>query len=270
MTVPTFTRARIERLCADALRRAGLAGVVPTPLDALAAAAGVRERIELPPRARVLGALWFEERALFVERTQSRARRRFTEAHEIGHLLCPWHRAAVRLDTAGELFGALGVGIEAEANLAAGELIFQGGRFTAEAAAGERSLRTPLALADAYGASGHAAAHHYVERHADAMALLIAGRWPDAGGRLPVWRSVESRAFAASVGPLAGRLPHVPATGAAPLAEAVEAARRSSVPVPGALTVGGRTLRAEVVNNRHCHLILVTVGRTTARRRLAA
>jgi hypothetical protein len=255
--IPAFTRSRIERLCADALRHAGVAGVLPTPLDALAEAAGVRERVVLPPRARVLGALWFERRALFVDRTQSPARRRFTEAHEIGHLLCPWHRAAVRLDTAGELFGDVAVGIEAEANLAASELIFQGGRFTAEAAEHERSLRTPLALAGAYGASGHAAAHHYVERHAEPLALLVAGRWPDARGRLPVWRSVESPAFAAAFGRLAGRIRHLPA-GAPPLAGAVDAARRSSSPVAATVTLGARTFAAEVLNNRHCHLVLVT------------
>jgi IrrE N-terminal-like domain len=267
VTVPRFTRGRIERLCADALHRAGVDGALPTPLEAVAEAAGVRERIELPPRALVLGALWFEERALFVERTQSPARRRFTEAHEIGHLLCPWHCAAVRLDTAGELFGALGVGIEEEANLAAGELIFQGLRFTAEAAQHERSLRTPLALAGAYGASGHAAAHHYVERHADPLALLVAGRWPDAHSRLPVWRSVESRAFAARFGHLADRLQHVVAPS---LTEAVEAARRTSGPVPAALTLGGRPLRAEVLNNRHCHLILLTPQAAARHHRLAA
>jgi hypothetical protein len=267
-SVPQFTRARIERLCADALRDAGLAGVLPTPLDALGEALGVRERVALPPQARVLGALWFEERALFVERTQSRARRRFTEAHELGHLLCPWHRAVMRLDTAGELFGSLGVGIEAEANLAAGELIFQGARFTAEAADHEHSLRTPLALADAYGASGHAAAHHYVERHAELLALLVAGRWPDARGRLPVWRSVESPAFAAAFGRLAGRVRHVGASG--PLAEALDAARRTSDPVPTAIALGGRTFPAEVLNNRHCHLILVAGGREAATRSLAA
>jgi hypothetical protein len=269
VTLPSFTRSRIERLCADALRSAGVAGVLPTPLDALAEAAGVRERVELPPEARVLGALWFERRALFVERTQSPVRRRFTEAHEIGHLLCPWHRAVVRLDTAGELFGDLAVGIEAEANLAAGELIFQGGRFTAEAAEHERSLRTPLALADAYGASGHAAAHHYVERHAEPLALLVAGRWPDARGRLPVWRSVESPAFTAAFGALAGAVRHLPA-GSPPLAEAVEAARRSSQPVPGAIALGAYTFVAEVLNNRHCHLILVIGAGQAAARRLAA
>jgi hypothetical protein len=269
MTVPRFTRGRIESVCADALRAAGVEDVLPTPLDALAEAAGVRERIELPPRARVLGALWFEERALFVDRTQSPARRRFTEAHEIGHLLCPWHRAAVRFDTAGELFGVLGVGIEEEANLAASELIFQGPRFTAEAAPHERSLRTPLALADAYGASGHAAAHHYVERHAQPLGLLVAGRWPDAHERLPVWRSVESPAFAAAFGRLADRLTHLAVGGAAtPLAEAVEAARRTSEPVPATLALGGRPLCAEVLNNRHCHLIMLAPK--AASRRLAA
>ncbi|MGZ8647730.1 MAG: ImmA/IrrE family metallo-endopeptidase [Solirubrobacteraceae bacterium] len=268
MTIAPFTRARIERLCSDAVRRAGLAGVLPTPLDALAEALGVRERVELPPQARVLGALWFEQRALFVERTQSRARRRFTEAHELGHLLCPWHRAIVRLDTAGELFGSCAVGIEAEANLAAGELIFQGPRFTAEAAEHERSLRTPLALADAYGASGHAAAHHYVERHAEPLALLVAGRWPDASGRLSVWRSVESPAFAAAFGRLAEHLPHVGVRG--PLGDALEAARRSSEPVATAIALGGRTFRAEVLNNRHCQLILVAGGRHATARRLAA
>lgn len=257
MKVPAFTRSRIERLCADALRHAGVAGVLPTPLDALAEAVGVRERVELPPQARVLGALWFERRALFVERTQSPPRRRFTVAHEIGHLLCPWHRAAVRLDTAGELFGDVAAGIEAEANIAASELIFQGGRFTAEAAGHEPSLRTPLELAEAYGASGHAAAHHYVERHAEPLALLVAGRWPDAGGRLPVWKSVESPAFISAFGRLAGRVRHLPA-GGPPLADAVEAARRSSEPVPATVTLGARTFAAEVLNNRHCHLVLVT------------
>jgi hypothetical protein len=257
MTVPSFTRARIERLCTDALERAGVAGVLPTPLDALAEAAGVRERVVLPPGARVLGALWFERRALFVDGRQSRARRRFTEAHEIAHLLCPWHQAVVRLDTAAELFGDPRAAIEAEANLAASELIFQGGRFTAEAAEHERSLRTPLALASAYGASGHAAAHHYVERHAEPMALLVAGRWPDARGRLPVWRSVESAAFAGAFGRLAGRMRHLPVADT-PLGEAVEAARRSSEPVAGTILLGGRVFGAEVLNNRHCHLVLVT------------
>lgn len=245
--VDGYTRRRIAGLCADALRRSGALGVLPTPLEAVHELAGVGlERLPVagPLRERVLGAVWFEERALFVRAGQSAARRRFTEAHETAHLLCPWHAAALRVDTADELSG-FAEGLEAEANYGAGQLIFQGDRFARDAAAHERSLRTPFALAGVYGASRHAAAYHYAESHADAMALVVAGRWPDATGRLPIWRTVASPAFAR-------RVPPLEADG--PLGEAIEAARSTNEPVE--TTVGG--LRAEVANNRHCHLVLIT------------
>jgi IrrE N-terminal-like domain len=240
-----YTRERIAALCADALRRSGALDVLPTPLEAVHELAGIElERLPVgaPLQARVLGALWFEERALFVRAGQSAARRRFTEAHETVHLLCPWHAAALRVDTAAEL-SSVAEGLEAEANFGAGQLIFQGDRFAREAADHERSLRTPFALAGVYGASRHAAAYHYAETHADPLALAVAGRWPDATGRLPVWRTIASPTFA-------GRLPPLDT---AELAEAIEVARTTTEPVT--TTVGGR--RAEVANNRHCHLVLV-------------
>jgi hypothetical protein len=247
MRLDGYTRARIAALCADALRRSGAMGVLPTPLEALHGLAGVAlERLPVgaPLRERLLGALWFEERALFVRAGQPAARRRFTEAHEIAHLLCPWHAAALRLDTADEL-SALAAGLEAEANFGAGQLIFQGDRFAREAAAGERSLRTPFALAGVYGAARHAAAYHYAETHGEAVALVVAGRWPDAAGRLPVWHTVASPTFA-------GRVPPLATDGS--LGEAIKAARMTAEPV--ATAIGGR--RAEVANNRHCHLVLIT------------
>ena len=245
-----YTRRRIAALCAEALRRSGALGVLPTPLEAVHRLAGVeleRLPVDAPLRERLLGAMWFEERALFVRAGQSAVRRRFTEAHETAHLLCPWHAAALRTDTADELFG-LAEGLEAEANYGAAQLIFQGDVFARAAAAHERSLRTPFALATAYGASRHAAAYHYAESHGDPVALVVAGRWPDASGRLPVWRTVASRAFE-------GRVPPLDAT-RGPLAEAIEAARSTAEPVE--TSVGG--LRAEVANNRHCHLVMLTTA----------
>jgi hypothetical protein len=111
-----------------------------------------------------------------------------------------------------------------------------------------------------FGASRHAAAHHYVETHRDAVALLVAGRWP-ACGRLPVWRSVESPAFLRRFGRLPHQLPDTlldATTG--PLAPAIDAARRSSRPVVAELGLvdrGGRarSCSVEVFNNRHCHLV---------------
>jgi hypothetical protein len=266
-------RARIATLCEEVLRRSGAAGVVPTPLDAVAEALGVRARVELDRRAdvplpaalreRVLGAVWFEERALFVNAGQTSGRRRFTLAHELAHLVCPWHEAVLRIDTASELFGALSTGLEAEANFGASELIFQGRRFAGEALAHERSLATAFALGERFGASRQAAAHQYVAGHDAAMALAIAGRWPGPDGSLPVWRSIESPRFLSSFGRFA------PAGGIgtregpeAPFAAAIAAARRSSAPVTAQVQLPdrggtGRRVRADVFNNRHCHLVLV-------------
>jgi hypothetical protein len=256
--LPAFTRAWIARACAGVLRAAGVDGVVPTPLDAVLEHLGDNERLPLDGlspslRDRLLGAVRFHDRAVFVERRQSPARRRFTEAHEAAHLLCPWHDAALRYDTGAELFGRSS-GIEAEANFGAGQLIFQGTRFADEARDLELSLSSAFELAGTYGASRHAAAHHYVETHRDPIALLVAGRWPDSGGQLPVWRSVESSAFAARH----RRLGELRSVGGGALANAVEAARRSTGPVRATIDLLGRgRFHAEVVNNRHCHLLLL-------------
>src|SRR5215213_1184820 len=110
--VGDFALRRIEAIVDAALRDAGVAGVLPTPLQAIAQVAGVRAVApveELPAAAeasgrKLLGAFWFEERMLYVDERQSPVRRRFTEAHELAHALCPWHEAALREDTEDELF----------------------------------------------------------------------------------------------------------------------------------------------------------------------
>src|SRR5918992_2842395 len=104
------------------------------------------ERIRTSGRE-LLGALWFEERTIFLEHKQAEARRRFTEAHELMHALCPWHEAVLREDTSDELFRATVDQIEAEANLGAGMLLFQGRRFAQRTAEEPPSIRTPLRLA---------------------------------------------------------------------------------------------------------------------------
>src|SRR5215212_6617287 len=128
-----FTHGRLEAIAERALERAGVLGILPTPLEALHPVAGIRavepmpalpDRVRTPGR-RLLGALWFEERTMFLDPAQGDARRRFTEAHELMHALCPWHEAVLREDTSEELFRATADRIEAEANLGAGMLLFQ-------------------------------------------------------------------------------------------------------------------------------------------------
>jgi IrrE N-terminal-like domain len=257
-----FTLRRLERIADDALRAAGVLGVVPTPLDAVARAAGVRAIAPMPalpdvvrtPGRRLLGALWFEERTLFLDPEQSRVRRRFTEAHELIHALCPWHEAVLREDTEEELFRDTRAALELEANAGAGMLIFQRADFAARAAEGPCSIRTGLALAERYGASRHAALHHYVATHPAPLALLVAGRFPRRDGSLPVWRGVESAAFAARFGAVAARF----AQGIAPrsgLRELAEAARTTSDPPSATVALGGAAFCGEAFNNRHAVLI---------------
>jgi hypothetical protein len=264
----TFTHRRLELIAEQALREAGVLGVVPTPLDALHAVARVGAVAPMPalpsdvrtPGRALLGALWFEERALFVDQRQAAPRRRFTQAHELIHALCPWHSAALREDTEAELFRPAAEALEAEANAGAGMLIFQREDFAAHAHGGPPSLAAALALAGRYGASRHATVHHYVQSHPAPVALLVAGRFPRRDGSLPVWRGVESAAFRARCGAAARRFPAGLRPGG-PLLELAEAARvTSDVPavtlrLPGA---GERVhVRAEAYHNRHAFLVLL-------------
>jgi hypothetical protein len=267
--LPAFTSRRIERIAEEALATAGVLGVLPTPLEAIRDVAGIRavepmpalpERVRTPGR-RLLGALWFEERTIFLDQGQSDARRRFTEAHELLHALCPWHEAVLREDTSEELFRAAAAAIEAEANAGAGMLLFQGRHFAARVAAERPSISAPLALAREYGASVHAALHHYVVTHAAAVALLVVGRFPRRDGSLPVWRSVESRRYRRRFDRAAAAMPRGLLPGS-PLRELVEAARRADEPAVARLPwpdprARQRRVRAHAHYNRHAFLVLL-------------
>lgn len=195
-----------------------MAGVVPTPLDVVAQTAGITEVIDISrlpadiaarkPRAmkRVLGALLHRERVALVDRSQCRPRVRPTEAHEIGHQLIPWHRAAFQLDDEERLLGKTRDKLEREAYLAGGHLIFQAQHFWQRALDYKISIGTPIALAPEYGASLHAAIRYYVLHHPDPVAVLVAGRYQDRDGSVPVWESVDSPAFLARFGVLADRV----------------------------------------------------------------
>ena len=264
-----FTRERLEAVAEAALARAGVLGVLPTPLEALHPVAGIAARLdmaELPPglaapgRA-LLGALWFEQRALFVDGGQSAARRRFTEAHELMHALCPWHHAVLREDTEDELFRATRSAVEAEANVGAGLLIFQGGRFRARAAGEPCTLETAQALAAEHGASVQATLHHHVEHHPRAVAMLVTGRFPRRDGSLPVWRGTQSAAFRAAHGPIRDHVRDAVPAGT-PLRELIEAARVGSAAATSALSLRragrrGRRFAVRAHYNRHTFLVLV-------------
>jgi hypothetical protein len=260
-----FTRSRLERIAERALSEAGVAGVLPTPLEDVARAAGIAARHDIgalpaaiaTPGRQLLGALWFERRELYVDLAQPAPRRRFTEAHEAMHALCPWHEAVLREDTDAELFRSTSLAIEAEANFGAGLLIFQGRRFAERIAGAPRDIATALALAAEHGASRRATLHHFAQHHPAPVVLLSIGRFPQRDGCLPVWGAVASPAFRRRFGRLAADL----APGR-PLRELVEAARRFAAPAAARLHMpdGSGSVRrwiAEVHYNRRTFLVLV-------------
>jgi hypothetical protein len=278
-----FTRARLERIAERALAEAGVSGVLPTPLDAVQRAAGIAEQRaigDLPPELaardrRLLGAYWFEERVVFVDPAQAAPRRRFTEAHEAMHALCPWHRAVVRHDTEDELFRATRLAVEAEANHGAGLLIFQAGRFRARVRREPCSLASLRALAAEHGASLQATLHQYVEVHDGAVALLATGRFPRRDGALPVWTATQSPEFRRRHGAIGHHVGGCVPAGT-PLRDLIEATRggASGPAQPLDVRPGRRPalrLTAEAFYNRHAFLVLLAAPRVTgARRRLSA
>jgi hypothetical protein len=260
-----YTRGRLERIAERALDEAGVAGMLPTPLEEVQRAAGIGARHDIAalPRAiatpgrRLLGALWFERREVYVDLAQPEPRRRFTDAHEAMHALCPWHEAALREDTDAELFRETSLEIEAEANFGAGLLIFQGRRFAERIADAPRDMATVLALAAEHGASRQATLHQFAQHHPAPVALLSIGRFPQRDGSLPVWRTVASPAFRRRFGRVGADL----APGR-PLRELVEAARRFAAPASARLRMpdGSGTVRrwtAEAHYNRRSFLVLV-------------
>jgi hypothetical protein len=216
---------------------------------------------------RVLGAFVFGERTAYIDRSEPLPRQRFTEAHEATHSMCKWHEPALKLDDSNTLDGRrLHHVVEAEANFGASYLIFQGGRFHRRALEEQVSMRTPLDLADGYGASRHATLHFYAEHHPDAVALLVTGRYLRWDGTLPIWRSVESPNFLGRFGRLRDLLPggvlSTQPGDNAPLAEIVQASRTSLDPPTTELLISDRDgtqhkFEAEAFFNQYCHFVLV-------------
>lgn len=174
-----------------ALQDAGVAGVVPTPLEPLRAIADVDEVIdisrlgELPPvprprfLRRLLGALHFKRKVILLDTNLPRTRTRWISAHELGHGLLPWHREEnAYLDDQHTLSMAAVADQEREANLVAAHLLFQGAEYLRLATSYRHSLDVPLALADDFVVSRHASIRYFTEHHPSPTATAVARLGP--------------------------------------------------------------------------------------------
>lgn len=257
-------------------------GILPTPLDVVAAHAGIDEIIDMgslpdelaakKPRAwkRLLGALLFRERVAFVDEEQPEERVRFTKGHETGHRIIPWHERSFLLDHEGSLFRATKDILELEASLAGAHLIFQGRRFHERALDYQVSIQVPLTLYETYGASRHATIRYYVEHHPDPVAVVVAGHFRRSDGSLPIWQCVESPAFRNRFGRLTRQFPSgrlIASEGLGPLLDEIVQAALITESIPETdlvmqdLDGDGHSFVAEAFFNQHCLFVLMVPRR---------
>lgn len=274
----SYSRQRVARVAEGLLQSAGVVGELPTPLEPIRRSAGIQEVLDIsdlpeemaakkPPRwKRILGAMLFAERVTFIDRSEQLSRVNFTDAHETIHAACPWHEPILRLDNEDTLEGGVKENLELEANFGAARVIFQGNRFFRRALEHQVSIATPLAVADEYGASSHATLHYYSEGHPDAVALIVAGRYPYADGSVPIWRIVRSEPFDLRF----GNVLHQFAPGGrmqlrdvdSPFGDICQRSRSCFAPPSKEITLsdrGGRehAFHAEAFYNQRCQFVMV-------------
>lgn len=92
-----------------------------------------------------------DQKRILLDKDLPQLKHRWNEAHEIGHGIIPWHLEMMLGDTEQTLTPACHEVMEAEANYAAGQLLFLAGRFGAEALASTPSLDLVRDLSKVFG-----------------------------------------------------------------------------------------------------------------------
>ncbi len=129
-----------------------------------------------------LSALYLSKwRSIFLDPRLPDKKHRWSEAHEIGHTLIPWHGNAAFGDNRHTLSPECRRRIESEANFAAARLLFLGDRFGEEARSREPSIDTVLELQGLFGNSITTTLYRLVESAARGRPIVgLITRYPSA------------------------------------------------------------------------------------------
>lgn len=101
---------------------------------------------------RKLSALWIpDRRRILIDSELPSPKVRWAEAHEISHGIVPWHESMAHGDERRTLSLACELRLEAEANFAAGRLLFLQDRFLAELLSGDLAIAHIRSLAERFG-----------------------------------------------------------------------------------------------------------------------
>ena len=118
-----------------------------------------------------------DQKRILLDKDLPILKHRWNEAHEIGHDLIPWHADMMLGDTEQTLTPACHEVVEAEANYAAGQILFMAERFREEAAAAPPSIDAVQTLSKRFGNTVTSTLWRFVEHgHPDRpMVALVTG-----------------------------------------------------------------------------------------------
>ena len=118
-----------------------------------------------------------DQKRILLDRDLPPLKHRWNEAHEVGHDIIPWHAGMMHGDTEQTLTPACHAQLEAEANYAAGQILFLGRRFVDEAGDSAPRLGTVRELHGRFGNTITSTLWRYVEqvRPDIPMVALVSG-----------------------------------------------------------------------------------------------
>jgi hypothetical protein len=141
-----------------------------------------------------------DQRRILLDSETPDLKQRWSEAHEIGHDLIPWHSETMLGDDKSTLTPSCHAQIEAEANYAAGQLLFLQDRFVADARSIEPGLASVRRLTTIYQNTITTTLWRYIELSDATIVGAISGhphRPPsDFTPRNPLRYLIRSHSFA--------------------------------------------------------------------------
>jgi hypothetical protein len=116
-------------------------------------------------RSMSLKALYLpDQKRILIDQDLPSLKHRWNEVHEIGHGIIPWHAGMMIGDSERELTPSCHAQMEAEANYAAGQILFMADRFVDEAGDSTLNLAAVLALKGRFGNTITSTLWRYVEQ----------------------------------------------------------------------------------------------------------